>query len=136
MTARTPEGRICDKILRWLNAQPRTVAHKIHGTAYGSSGEPDIDCVSRGRAIKLEVKTPGTEASIRRRVTKLQRSRLRAYANAGALAAVVVSLDEVQAMIGHGVPWREELGDQATCAVVRARLEDPEPTNQGDNDDG
>lgn len=123
MSYSTPEGRITKKILDYLNGRERTTAHKVHGSQY-STGEPDIDAVSRGRAVKLEVKVPGTEASIRKRTTPLQRLRLRQYLDAGAIAAVVTSVEEVQAIIdGHPLDVDAD-GDQArVIARVKARLE-------------
>lgn len=112
----TPEGRITSKIIRWLNDQPMTTAHKVAAGPYQQRGEPDIDAVHMGRAVKLEVKRPGTEAAIVKAVTPLQAERLLAYAAAGALVGVVTSVDEVRALLDCPAELH------ALAATVRARM--------------
>jgi hypothetical protein len=116
MSASTPEGRITEKILRHLNARPHCVARKVVASAMNRKGEPDIDCVRYGRAIKLEVKQPGTEHAIVAAVTPLQRRRLLDYADAGAIAHVVTSVEEVIALLDCPAEEHE------LTARVRSRL--------------
>lgn len=101
-------------IVSALNKVPGACARKVHGDPYGSRGEPDIDCVYAGRAVKLEVKRPGTEAAIRRAVTPHQGAALRRYRDAGAIAGVVCSAAEALAMLG--------LGDAEAAARCAARI--------------
>ena len=101
MSASTPEGRITAKILAYLNGLPMTTARKVVASHMNRAGEPDIDCVHEGRAVKLEVKQPGTEAAIVKAVTPLQRVRLLDYARCGALVGVVTSTQEAAAVLGE-----------------------------------
>lgn len=116
MSASTPEGRITEKILRHLNARSMCVARKVVASAMNRKGEPDIDCVFMGRAVKLEVKQPGTEHAIVAAVTPLQRRRLLDYAGAGALVGVVTSVDETIALLD--APHEMH----ALTATVRSRM--------------
>jgi hypothetical protein len=87
-----PETRLVNRIIRWLNDQPSTRARKGHGSVY-QTGEPDVDAVVCGRAVKLEVKLPGEEP------TALQARVLALWEAAGAVVGVVTSLDEAQAIV-------------------------------------
>lgn len=60
---------------------------KIHGSAMQERGLPDILGTLRGRTVALEVKVPGEE------LTPLQAFQLRQLAAAGAITAVVVSVE-------------------------------------------
>lgn len=131
MSYSTPEGRVVRKLLDYANALPCTTAHKVHGGPHTIPGEPDLDIVCNGRAVKIEVKRPGTEAAIRRAITPSQRARLRVYERAGALVGVCTSVDELGAMLFDAqlVP---EPGDGTVLAIrgildtiklVRARLD-------------
>jgi hypothetical protein len=119
MSARTPEGKITEKILKYLNALPQCVARKVVASPMNRAGEPDIDCVLGGRAVKLEVKQPGTEHSILTAVTPLQRLRLLAYAEAGALVGVVTTVDEAACVLGHRLKTSHE---RELTALVRSRM--------------
>lgn len=84
------EISIVDKILTYINNLPHGVAEKIQGTLR-SSGKSDINACINGKSIRLEVKTSdhGNKAS------KKQSINLRRWAAAGAICAVVYSLEEV-----------------------------------------
>lgn len=84
------ESATVKRCLSWLNDQPETLARKVHGSVYAIKGEPDIDACARGVCLKIEVKRPGEKP------TKIQEHRLREWANAGAIVAVVHSLEELQ----------------------------------------
>lgn len=62
---------------------------KRHGDIYARRGQPDLLVVIEGRAFFLEVKRPGQAP------TPLQAHRLEQCRNAGAVAEVVRSLDDV-----------------------------------------
>lgn len=116
----TPEGKVVRKLLDYANALPRTTAHKVHGGPHIIPGEPDLDIVCNGRAVKVEVKVPGTEHAIRKAVTPSQRARLRTYDRAGAIVGVVTSVDELRALM-----WDAQLvGEpgEGTVDEVRALL--------------
>jgi hypothetical protein len=99
MSYSTPEGKVVRKLLDYANALPRTTAHKVHGGPHTIPGEPDLDIVCNGRAVKVEVKQPGTEAAIKRAVTPSQRARLRQYDRAGAIVGVCTSVDELACVL-------------------------------------
>ena len=55
MSARTPEGRITERVIAAIRARPNAWARKVHGGPYGTAGEPDVDACIAGRAVKLDV---------------------------------------------------------------------------------
>lgn len=89
------ESSITRTIITWLNKQPGTFAIKIHGGRW-TSGQPDIIACVEGRTYALEVKRPGNKA------TKLQEATLKKWEEAGAVARVVYSLEDVKKIIGRG----------------------------------
>lgn len=66
---------------------------KVHGNAFQKAGVPDLCVVFEGRAIFLEVKTDGKDAS------KLQDHVIQRIRDAGGVACVVRSVDEAEAAI-------------------------------------
>lgn len=42
--------------MKWLNAQPQTVAYKNHGGPMGTTGRADITCCIYGLYVDLELK--------------------------------------------------------------------------------
>ncbi len=90
----TSEGAIVKAILRYLNSLPCCLARKRWGGGMGVAGEPDIDACLSGRSVQLEVKRPGEKA------TPLQLKRLEQWRQAGALTAVVTSVEEVKILLG------------------------------------
>ena len=91
----TTERAIVKAILAYLNGLPGCLARKRWGGGMGVAGDPDIDACIRGRSLQLEVKRPG------QRPTALQLKRLEEWRNAGALVAVVVSVDEVKRLLAQ-----------------------------------
>jgi hypothetical protein len=59
----------------------------------GVAGDPDIDACVRGRSVQLEVKRPGE------RPTPLQFKRIEEWRRAGAVAAVVNSVEDVRRLL-------------------------------------
>jgi len=90
----TSEAAIVKAILRYLNSLPCCLARKRWGGGMGVAGEPDIDACLRGLSLQLEVKRPGEKA------TPLQLKRLEQWRQAGALTAVVTSVEEVKTLLG------------------------------------
>lgn len=79
-------------------------AVKKYAGGYARPGEPDVDGCLEGRALKIEVKVPG------RKPTKLQEVTLRKWANAGAVACWVTSVEELDEVLweaGFVGPLRE-----------------------------
>ena len=94
----TNESAIVKAILGYLNALPECLARKRWGGGMGVAGEPDIDACLRGRSLQLEVKRPGQKP------TPLQLKRLEQWRQAGALVAVVSSVEEVKTLLDSNVP--------------------------------
>lgn len=93
------ETALTRRILGALNALPRCKAIKLHGSRYQQAGTPDIHATARGQSFWLEVKLPGYEP------TRLQSLRLREWAEAGAVARVVRSVEEaVDAILNRKDP--------------------------------
>ena len=99
----TPEGQLKQQVTRHLKKMQREDEpiefHKVHGNAMQRKGEPDVDIIFCGVAVKLELKAPGGK------LTPLQRHRLARYRDCGALAACCETLDEVK----HGLSVAQRL---------------------------
>ena len=91
----TTERAIVKAILAYLNSLPGCLARKRWGGGMGVAGDPDIDACIRGRSVQLEVKRPGEKP------TALQAKRLEEWRKAGALAAVVSSVEEVKSLLAE-----------------------------------
>jgi Holliday junction resolvase len=66
---------------------------KQHGSVYGRNGVPDLLACYQGRFLALEVKRPGEDT------TPLQKHELAGWEAAGALAARVESVEDVQILL-------------------------------------
>jgi len=84
------EKSIVNSILKYLNSLPQCRAEKTWGGGYGNAGKPDITGCLNGRRFELEVKVPGGKP------TPLQKVTLEQWKEAGAIVAVVHSVDEVK----------------------------------------
>ena len=92
------EKSIVTKVLRYLKTVPGCFCWKEHGGMYGTAGIPDIIACVNGRFLAFEVKTPSGKA------TKLQGATISKILNAGGVAAIVHSVDEVKAILEkHGL---------------------------------
>jgi hypothetical protein len=87
------ERAIVKAILAYLNGQPGCLARKRWGGGMGVAGDPDIDACIRGRSVQLEVKRAGEKP------TPLQLKRLDEWRQAGAIAAVVSSVEDVKSLL-------------------------------------
>lgn len=90
------EADIVKAILKYLKTVPKCFFWKEHGGMYGRAGIPDIIACIDGRFYGFEVKTEDG------RPTKLQESTIRKIKNAGGIALIVRSVDEVKAVIANG----------------------------------
>jgi len=71
------------------------VVRKSHGGGYGTvAGDPDLYGCYRGIMFQIEVKVPGNYP------TKLQRIRLREWADAGAVTGVAWCVDDIYEILG------------------------------------
>ena len=89
------EADIVKAILRYLKTVPKCFFWKEHGGMYGTAGIPDIIACIDGRFYGFEVKTEDG------RPTKLQESTIRKIKNAGGIALVVRSVEDVKAVIAN-----------------------------------
>ncbi len=98
------EKSIVQSILYYLNNLPKCRAIKFQGTIR-KHGEPDIFCCYHGRMILLEVKRPDGEP------TPLQEVTLQLWRNAGAVAEVVSSVNDVKKILDDlkrlSLYWRD-----------------------------
>lgn len=88
----TRETRLTRRIratLKGLGA--KTV--KFHGSGFTEEGTPDVLGCYKGRALALEIKLPGEEA------TPIQLKRLAEWQIAGAITGVVRSIEETRELI-------------------------------------
>ena len=90
------EADIVKAILRYLKTVPKCFFWKEHGGMYGTAGIPDIIACIEGRFYGFEVKTEDG------RPTKLQESTIRKIKNAGGIALIVRSVEDVKAVIANG----------------------------------
>lgn len=88
------EINIVDRIIEYINSMPHGTAEKVQGTMR-SSGKSDINACINGRCIRLEVKT----ADHGNKESKKQSINLRRWSAAGAVCAVVYSLEEVKKIL-------------------------------------
>lgn len=93
------EGEVAAECLGWLKVQPQCAARKVQGTSAQGGGEPDLDIVWRGRAVKIELKAPGRGK--RYRPTDAQHQRLLDYQAAGALVGYATSLAQLQQILAR-----------------------------------
>ncbi len=87
------EKAIVRRIVKVLNSIPGCVARKRWGGVMGVAGDPDLTGCLRGRHLEFEVKRPG------HRPTPLQTKRLEEWTHAGAVVAVVTSVEEVRSVL-------------------------------------
>lgn len=86
----TPEKKVENQIKRYLeNLGAYHV--KIHGSAYMPAGTPDILACVSGRFVGIEVKKP--KGGI---VSALQKLKIKQIRNAGGVALVATSVEEVE----------------------------------------
>lgn len=95
MTTVKGESHLTTRLVDHINSLPTGYAVKVHGSAYGHAGEPDINACLAGRMVRVEVKMPGHKP------TPVQWGKLRRWAKAGALVGYVTSLEELQSLLTH-----------------------------------
>lgn len=87
------EKDIVNKIIKYLKTLPQTFVWKEHGGMYGTAGIPDVICCHKGKFMAFEVKTDTGKATLLQEIT------LRRITEAGGMAQMVRSLDEVKAVM-------------------------------------
>lgn len=93
------ESAIVERIVAYLRSLPNGHARKVHGSVYGTTGEPDVDAVVGGRSVKLEVKRPGHEDELK----PIQRVALNRWRSAGCVVGIVTSVEDVRVLLAYEV---------------------------------
>lgn len=88
------ESSIVQGILDYLNSLPECIAEKTKGDST-SSGRADISGCYKGRALRIEVKTPDNKNV----ASKKQELDLKKWFSAGAIVCVAYSVSYVHRMI-------------------------------------
>ncbi|RLK63174.1 VRR-NUC domain-containing protein [Atopobacter sp. AH10] len=92
-----PEKQVENKIKNYL-ASIGAYFEKIHGgSVYQASGIPDILACYKGRFIAIEVKRPNGGVT-----SALQKLKLKQIEEAGGIAIVARSVEEIQSALGEG----------------------------------
>jgi len=91
------EKKITNSILAHLKSIQGCFCWKEHGSRYSTAGIPDIICCIDGRFVAFEVKTEGGKPTV------LQEKTLNSICDAGGVAHVVRSLDEVRDVLEEEV---------------------------------
>ena len=89
------EAALISKIRKYLATVPECFFWKEHGGQYGTAGIPDIIVCHKGRFIALEAKVG------KNKPTKLQAATIEQIRKAGGKAAVVYSVEDVQAIMSE-----------------------------------
>ncbi len=89
------EKAIVTKIIKWLRDRGGYVI-KYHGGPYARVGAPDVIAAFKGRFVGIEVKRPGGKT------TKLQEINLQEIRNAGGIAFVATSVEDVSEKLNGG----------------------------------
>jgi hypothetical protein len=85
------ESSITSRALKWLNAQPQTIAEKVFGCAQ-QRGRPDINGCCRGHSFRIEMKSPDHD----NQPSDLQIQNLLDWSKAGSTTGVAYSLEDVK----------------------------------------
>lgn len=91
------ESYITSKILKYLKSLDGMFCWKVYSGGYASAGIPDIVCCYNGAFVAFEVKTDSGKPS------KLQNVTIKQINNAGGVAAVVRSVEDVQRVLGLNI---------------------------------
>ena len=89
------EATLIQSIRRYLGTLPECFFWKEHGGQYGTAGIPDIIVCFKGRFVGLEAKVGKNQP------TKLQAATIDKIRQAGGVAAVVYSVEDVKAVMSE-----------------------------------
>ena len=98
--AKTPEGRVKDKVKQWLRDRGIYFYMPVQG-GYGVVGVPDFICCWSGKFFAIETKAPGK----RNNTTENQKKQLSSIKEANGIAIVVddvTQLDEFEKVMKDG----------------------------------
>lgn len=111
------ESAITASIQRWLSKQPCWWGFKVAGGGAQMRGVPDIVGCWRGVFVGLEVKRPEVG-----HVSELQKHRIEQIRDAGGVAEVVYSLDDVK-RVCEALDGCERIWD--VCPMITAEVATP-----------
>lgn len=95
--AKKGETAVVDSIKKYiLSIEPLAHIYKVYGSGFSKRGEPDLLCCIRGRFVGLEVKDAKNKSY---GATELQLQRIKEIKDAGGIAAVVMSPEEVEVLL-------------------------------------
>lgn len=90
----TPEARLRRQVMDWLKRQAEPIyTVKQHGSIYAQAGVPDLLLCVSGRFVGCELKAG------RNKATAIQEVNLKAIRDAGGVAGVCRSVDDVAALV-------------------------------------
>lgn len=89
------EATLIQSIRKYLATLPECFFWKEHGGQYGTAGIPDIIVCYKGRFIALEAKVGKNQP------TKLQAATIDKIRQAGGIASVVYSLENVKTVLSE-----------------------------------
>lgn len=90
------EADLSKKVLQWMNKQPGCFAWKLHVDQYNQVGLPDIHACYLGHYVAIELKR-----SAEHKPTPMQLHRMGELNKAGAITAIVYTLEQVQELISR-----------------------------------
>lgn len=93
------EVKMNKDVAKWICSLPNSHAYK-RLAGHANIGEPDVTGCSHGTRIELEGKLPGNYA------TKIQKKKLKNWAEAGAIVGVYYSLEEAKNIVLAGLMLR------------------------------
>lgn len=95
------ETKVVNKIRAYLTqTYPGCFHYKVNGNGFQKKGLPDIIGCIEGRFIGLEVKDPANRSY---GATELQLYRLEEIRQAGGIAAIVTSVEEVKELLDNEI---------------------------------
>jgi hypothetical protein len=87
------EKNLRDRMIRYIKALPVPSHARAVPASMSGAGQPDIDAVIDGLALKIEVKLPGNTP------TERQHAVIRQWGNAGAVAGWCDNMDDFKILV-------------------------------------
>jgi hypothetical protein len=110
------ETNLKRQVMRMLaHDYPMAVVRKRHGSIYSTKGDPDLEILFRGIHIECELKQVGQSP------TPLQATRLAEWAQAGAVAACIHTVEEMRTLMRNVASLRN-LGPELPFEVRLKRV--------------
>lgn len=103
---RSIQASVLNHLKKLRQADPTLAYRKRHGGAMGTAGDPDITGLWDGIHFEIELKAPGENPTL------LQLARLAEWRQAGAVTAVVRSLDDLRQTLAEVATRRQCIAPQ------------------------